>query len=217
MPQPTITKVEKADAFEIVAVTPRIAVADALEAIEWYEKVFGAELLDRTDNPDGRVWHAVIAIGRARIIISDEFPETNTIAPTTVGAALGGLHLYVKDADRVAERAIAAGAEPAVSEEMAQPFELEHLDPRKPHDYWWGDRYILLEDPFGVRWEIAQPLAGPEQRKQGEDELFESASEKLTTENARQRADKWDEAHPKFKRPNVPPRESESAPRFRWE
>jgi PhnB protein len=215
MQQPA-TKSAPEDAYQVLALTPRICVSDAVEAFDWYEKVFGARVIDRTDNPDGRVWHAVLAIGAARIIISDEFPETNTIAPTTVGASLGALHLYVRDVDGVAQRAYEAGAQPAVRKED-EPFGLREVDPSVPQDFWWGDRYVLIEDPFGIRWELAKARQTTEKRRDNERQFFQAARSQLTPENARRTADKWDQEHPKFNRPNVPPRDGGESPRFRWD
>jgi PhnB protein len=225
MSEPSPTPV---DPFEIVSVTPRLAVNDAVAAIEWYQKVFGAVVVDRTDNPDGRVFHSVLAIGPARIIVTDEFPETNTIAPTTVGASLGAVHLYVRDVDRVADRAFDAGAEPAMRKD-AYFFEIteeedevgvaaDHWDPAKPHDVFWGDRYVLITDPFGWRWELAKTRdLSPDDVKRGEEEFFRAGRNKLTADNARRRADRWHREHPDFNRPNVPPRErGRERPHFRW-
>jgi uncharacterized glyoxalase superfamily protein PhnB len=47
--------------------------------------------------------------------------------------------LYVNDADAVVKKAVAAGAK------VMMPLQ----------DMFWGDRYGVLEDPFGHRWSIA--------------------------------------------------------------
>jgi PhnB protein len=216
MPQQRAPKRPPEDAYEVLALTPRICVSDALEAFEWYEKVFGARVIDRTDNPDGRVWHTVLAIGAARVIISDEFPETNTIAPTTVGASLGALHLYVRDVDGLARRAYDAGAQPAVRKED-EPFGLAEVDPSVPQDFWWGDRYVLIEDPFGIRWELAKARQTTEKRKENERQYFQAAQSQLTAQSAIQTADRWNQEHPRFNRPNVPPRNGGESPRFAWD
>ena len=49
------------------------------------------------------------------------------------------IHLYVNDADAACAQAIAAGAK--VIMPMA--------------DMFWGDRYGMLENPFGHKWVIA--------------------------------------------------------------
>jgi uncharacterized glyoxalase superfamily protein PhnB len=49
------------------------------------------------------------------------------------------IHLYVTDADATFARAVEAGA--TVTMPLA--------------DMFWGDRYGMLEDPFGHSWSIA--------------------------------------------------------------
>ena len=46
------------------------------------------------------------------------------------------LHLQVDDADRWFERAVAAGCT------VVMPMELQ----------FWGDRYGMVKDPYGVAW-----------------------------------------------------------------
>jgi uncharacterized glyoxalase superfamily protein PhnB len=165
------------NAIEIDSVYPRLTVRDAVAAIDWYQRVFGAQVLYRSDNPDGRVFHSLLAIGPARVIVTDEFPETNTIAPTTVGHPISGLHLYVGDVDMAAARAFEAGAEPSMRrapdflrniEDLGMPPErvgfprtgsfATSADPSVPHNTFWGVRYVMITDPFGWRWELATPL-----------------------------------------------------------
>jgi PhnB protein len=49
------------------------------------------------------------------------------------------LHLYVEDVDTTYQRAVTAGAKATMP----------------PADMFWGDRYGVLEDPFGHHWSIA--------------------------------------------------------------
>jgi uncharacterized glyoxalase superfamily protein PhnB len=236
MPQPP-----KRNVVEIGAVYHRITVRDAVEAIDWYQKVFGAQVLYRTDAPDGRVFHCLLAIGEGRIIVTDEFPETNTIAPTTIDHPLSGIHLYVSDVDKLANRAFDAGAEPSVREAPDFLTEIEGMglppdrvgyprvgdvrkaDPSVPHTTFWGVRFVMITDPFGWRWELSKPLeeqkvgvvsdavaeVGEIERRvrEGERRFFLGAREKWAPEESARRADEWHKLHPKFNRPNVPPRE----------
>ena len=214
---------------EVESVYTRLTVRDAVEAIDWYGKVFGARVLYQSNNPDGRVFHSLLAIGDHKIIVTDEFPETNTIAPTTLGFPMNGLHLYVKDADAMADRAFAAGAEPAQKSEEDH-FEISPeedpaalADPAEVHPTFWGARFVMIIDPFGWRWEIATPTekrtigavsdAIPEAQeiegavRRRERGFFLRGRKKLTPENARRRADEWHKKHPQYNRPNVPPRQ----------
>src|SRR5215211_828444 len=214
---------------EVDLVYTRLTVRDAVEAIDWYQKVFGARVLYRSNNPDGRVFHSLLALGDHRIIVTDEFPETNTIAPTTLGYPMSGLHLYVKDADAMAARAYDAGAEPAQRTEEDH-FEISPeedpaalADPSEVHPTFWGARFVMIVDPFGWRWEIATPTekrtigavsdAIPEAQeieeavRRRERGFFLRGRKKLTPDNARRRADEWHKQYPNFNHPNVPPRE----------
>jgi PhnB protein len=63
--------------------------------------------------------------------------------------ALGGcpvvFHIQTKDADAAWAKALAAGA--TVRMPLA--------------DQFWGDRYGLLRDPFGLYWSISQTISKP--------------------------------------------------------
>ncbi len=121
------------------SVTPALTVRDAARAIEFYTRAFGARELDRMPSPDGRIWHAEIQIGDARLMLADEFPEMGGRAVESLGGTPVSLHLYVQDADTVVQRAIDAGA--TVIQPLTNAF--------------WGDRYGRLKDPFGHEWGVA--------------------------------------------------------------
>lgn len=119
--------------------TPHLVCAGAAEAIEFYKKAFGAEPLGSLPAPDGKLMHAMIRIGDSMLMLVDEFPEGCSLSPKTLKGSPVTLHLYVEDVDQAFERAIAAGAK------AVMPVD----------DMFWGDRYGVLEDPFGHRWSIA--------------------------------------------------------------
>ncbi len=121
------------------AVTPALTVRDAARAIEFYTRAFGARELGRMPSPDGRIWHAELQIGDARLMLADEFPEMGGQAAESLGGTPVSLHLYVQDADAVVQRATDAGAT------VIQPL----------MNAFWGDRYGRLKDPFGHEWGVA--------------------------------------------------------------
>lgn len=123
-------------------VTPYLSIADASDAIAFYKKAFGAEELVRLDSPDGRVLHACISINGGPIMISDEFPEMGGAGPKKLGGTPVTIHLKVANADEAVARAEAAGATVIVPVELM----------------FWGDRYGMVEDPFGHRWSVGQPV-----------------------------------------------------------
>ncbi|HEX5000172.1 MAG TPA: VOC family protein [Terriglobia bacterium] len=121
------------------SITPYLSVRGAVQALEFYKTAFGAQELMRVPQPDGRIGHAEMQIGNARIMIADEFPEMNFRGPQSLGGTPVGLMLYVENVDDVVARAVAAGAT------IVQPVQ----------DKFYGDRMGSILDPFGHSWHIA--------------------------------------------------------------
>jgi PhnB protein len=121
------------------SVTTTLAVKNALEAIEFYKKVFGAELLEHAPGPaPNSTMHAAIRIGDSVVFLADEMPMSSTKAPPSLGGASGGLMLYVPDCDEVIKRAVIYGAK------VLMP----------AADMFWGDRFSQVVDPSGHIWSI---------------------------------------------------------------
>src|SRR5262245_9452021 len=121
------------------AVTPYLSVKGASDAIEFYKKAFAAKEVMRMPGPNGTVGHAEIEIDKCRIMLADEYPDMNFRSPQAFGGTSVHIHLYVKNADEVADRAVAAGAK------MLRPV----------LDQFYGDRSGSVEDPFGHVWHVA--------------------------------------------------------------
>jgi PhnB protein len=119
--------------------SPYLCVDGAVDAIEFYKQVFGAQERMRMPAPDGRIGHAEIAIGDAVIMLSDEWPEGGVRGPKSIGGTPVTLSLYVEDVDRVFQGAIAAGA----------------TEVRAVQDQFYGDRSGMFADPFGHVWSVA--------------------------------------------------------------
>jgi PhnB protein len=117
---------------------PYLCVRDAGAAIEFYKKAFGARELIRIEL-GGRIGHAEIEIGQARIMLCDEFPDMGFLSPASMGGSCFLILLFVDNVDEVFLRAVEAGAEP--------------LHPVETHFY--GDRGGKLLDPFGYSWFIS--------------------------------------------------------------
>jgi PhnB protein len=118
--------------------TPYICVQGAAEAIEFYERVFGASERMRIPAPDGRVGHAELQIRDSVLMLSDEYPEMGVLAPATIGGSPVTLSVYVDDVDAVVAEALEAGATL-----------LEAVE-----DRFYGDRSGQIQDPFGHRWSV---------------------------------------------------------------
>ena len=127
-------------------ITPYLAVADARRALQWYADALGARPLgEPTVMPDGRVGHAEIAVGGARVMLSDEHPEIGVVAPQQGAGATVTLHVDVPDVDALVARAVGAGA----------------VLERQPADNPYG-RIGVVRDPFGHRWMLNTPPAVPQ-------------------------------------------------------
>ena len=123
-------------------ITPQLAVNGVADAIAWYTKALGANELLRNLAPDGlRIMHAELLLGDSRFFVVDEF-DGSMKAPSTLGGTAITLHLYVRDVDALFDRAVGAGAT------VVMPVA----------DQFWGDRYGILDDPFGHRWSIASRI-----------------------------------------------------------
>ena len=120
-------------------VTPYLAVDDAVEAIEYYKKAFGATERARMEAPNGKIGHAELEIGDSLVMLSDPFPQATTRTPKELGGTSASVFLYVEDVDAVVKQAVEAGA--TVTMEVA--------------DQFWGDRFGSVTDPFGHSWSIA--------------------------------------------------------------
>ncbi len=119
--------------------TPHIVVADGAQAIEFYKKAFGAQELFRLLTPDGKtVMHAQLKIGDSKLMLGSEMPP-NALSPKSRGGTSVFLHTYTADADAAFAQAIKAGGTAKMP----------------PADTFWGDRYGVVEDPFGHQWSIA--------------------------------------------------------------
>jgi len=119
--------------------SPHLIVAGAAEAIKFYQRAFGAQELIKLEGPDGQLMHACISINGSSVMLVDENPQWKALGPKALGGTPVTIHLMVDDVDKVTNQAIAAGAK------VVMPVA----------DMFWGDRYGIVEDPFGHRWSIA--------------------------------------------------------------
>lgn len=109
------------------SVTTRIAVGDVAGQVEFLRSVFGGT----GEVADGRP---------AEIVIGDSMVMVGPIIEREPFPAF--LYVYVEDADRTYERALAAGAQ--VVEE--------------PCDTPYGDRRAMVRDPYGNLYQIAHRI-----------------------------------------------------------
>jgi PhnB protein len=131
------------------SVTPHLVCAGAADAIEFYKKAFNAQEYGRVPGPDGRLMHALINIGDSMVMLVDEYPEYGSLGPKARNGTSVTLHMYVEDADKQFKQALDAGCT------VQMPLD----------DMFWGDRYGVVQDPFGHMWSIATHIrdASPEE------------------------------------------------------
>lgn len=133
-------------------VTPHLVCAGAADAIAFYKKAFNAVEVGRLAGPQGKLMHALIRIGDSAVMLVDEFPDWGSLGPKSLKGSPVTIHLYVEDVDAAFQRAVDAGAKVRMA--LA--------------DMFWGDRYGVLEDPFGHYWSIATHVrdVSPEEMQQ---------------------------------------------------
>ncbi len=120
-------------------VTPHLICAGASDAIEFYKKAFNAVEMSRLDGPSGKLMHAMLKIGDSPLMLNDEFPDWGAFGPKALKGSSVTIHLQVPDVDAAFAQAVAAGAK------VVMPVA----------DMFWGDRYGIVEDPFGHKWSVA--------------------------------------------------------------
>ena len=121
-------------------VTPSFTFKDSKKAIEFYQKAFGAKVLDLLASPTGQgTMHATIRIGNSILMMGDENPGQSCKSAETLGSSPISLYVYVADADAAFKQAVDAGGTATMP----------------VTDWFWGDRAGAIRDPFGYSWMIA--------------------------------------------------------------
>jgi PhnB protein len=108
--------------------------AGAGKLIEFLERGFGAQVMERHAAPDGSLVHANIRVGTSQMGMSESRPDYPNM-PTAI-------YMYVPDVDAAYARAIAAGG--------------ESLYP--PADQPYGDRNGGVRDAAGNHWYISSHI-----------------------------------------------------------
>jgi PhnB protein len=143
------------------SLTPNLVCRNAVAAIDFYKKAFGATEVVRMPGPDGKILHAELKIGDSTIFLNDAMGK---VAPNAAAGETNVmyLHLYVPDADTIFNRAVTAGAR------VDMPLQ----------DMFWGDRYGKVTDPFGQQWGVATHIedVAPEDMARRQKEFFAKAA-----------------------------------------
>jgi PhnB protein len=119
--------------------SPHLICDGAADAIAFYKAAFGAEEMTRLPGKNGKLMHACIKVCGSSVMLVDEMPECGALSPKSLKGTPVSIHLYVDDVDAFVARAVKAGAK------VTMPVA----------DMFWGDRFGMIEDPFGHRWSVA--------------------------------------------------------------
>jgi len=118
-------------------VSAYLQLSDAAAAAELYKRAFAAVEVNRYAN-GGKIMHLHLHLNGASVMLMDAFPEHGH--PLEKPAAFT-LHLQVDDVRTWWDRAVGQGFTVTV------PLEVQ----------FWGDRYGVLQDSYGVTWSIGGP------------------------------------------------------------
>jgi len=121
------------------SITPHLVCAGAADAIDFYKKAFGATEEMRLPGPDGKLMHGAVRIEGSVVMLVDENPQWGALGPKALKGSPVTIHVYVSDVDAFVAKAVKAGAK------VIMPID----------DMFWGDRYGIIEDPFGHHWSVA--------------------------------------------------------------
>lgn len=128
-------------------IVPHLVVRNAAEAVLFYQRAFGAEVMFRSPSPSGlgehvhlRVWGYLVQVSTEELQQRGERVEGALLAaPETLGGSTCVFQVRVADVDGAYRRAVDEGASPAWP----------------PTDMFWGDRYGWVRDPFGHVWALS--------------------------------------------------------------
>jgi len=138
--------------------TPHLTVRDADKALEFYKNALGAQILGAARMPDGRIMHAALRVGDSMLMLNEEMPEFGGLSPLSLNGTGVTIHIYTDNVDEAFNRAVSAGAR------VKMPL----------MDQFWGDRYGMVEDPFGHKWSLATHVKdlSPEEMQRAQDEAM---------------------------------------------
>ena len=119
------------------SLTPYLAVPDGPKAIEFYQSVFGAEVISRQDMPDGRVGQAELKFGNSMLQLSDQMPQIGLRRRTASGCTRRWCTTCRTWTRRTRRR--------------SRPGRGRW---KQVQTFMTGDRFGTVIDPFGHRWAI---------------------------------------------------------------
>jgi len=137
------------------SITPYLIMESATKAIDFYKKIFGAKVVMQMEMPTGKVAHAELKLGEAKIMLADENPQMGAHSPRKFGGTPVSILFYTKNVDNTVKQALDAGAK------LMKPVQ----------DMFYGDRSGTVMDPFGHIWTVAthiEDVSQSQMRKRSE-------------------------------------------------
>jgi uncharacterized glyoxalase superfamily protein PhnB len=131
-------------------ISPMLAVSHGREAVEFYQKAFGATLLWCLGG--GADMIAGLSINGADFFLAKEAPKFGTRSPQAAGFTTARIELFVDDPVDAHRRAIAAGAS---NHSAVEEHRHETLGERPITRMLQG----AVVDPFGHLWLIGKVLS----------------------------------------------------------
>ncbi len=143
MPEDRSPTIERPACDVARGVIPYLGLAGrAAEAADFYIRAFGGRDLGRVPDEErpGRLMHAQIEINGGMLMLTD------CQADWEEAGLPRGFHLQIVTAEAGPwwEQALAEGC--TVKVPLEQQF--------------WGDRWGMIEDPFGILWAVNEPASG---------------------------------------------------------
>ena len=143
------------------SLTASLVVDHGKEALNYYKKAFGAQVVGEFYAPEGdKLMHASLKIGPSHFWVTETMPASRP--PSPGGDPSVVMNIYTDDCDAMYDRAIQAGGK----------------SKQAPADQFWGDRFGLLADPFGHLWGIVthqEDVSPDELKKRAREQSAHSA------------------------------------------
>lgn len=128
------------DANKAIPKISSVLYYDDPSALDWLCKAFGFEIAMKIPGPDGRILHAELYLGEARIIIGQPVPARQWATPKQSGVRTQSLYVHVNDLKAHYEKAREGGA-------------VILVEPESVH----GQQRYLAEDGEGHHWWFFTP------------------------------------------------------------
>ena len=110
---------------------PYLTVDHADQVLGFVVPVFDAEVVERSERPDGTIAHAAVRIGDSMVEVAESSER--------FGHMPGAIHVYVADVDAAHRKAMEHGGH-----SIHEPMDMEY-----------GERSSAIRDPVGNHWYIA--------------------------------------------------------------